>query len=169
MLPIQLEGAHPTGRYVRSGELDNRFKDADIDFLSSQRVELDAILAAVGEERFFQYIIDTLKELYPKRDYNRVIEVSSEELGDGYAKLIEIINKKIAAITKEEVDIIKDELEVIEGFIEVEEKEKEINDRLVEKLNENTEYKDFADKLNDLVKSHSLFKDDDENKKESAG
>ena len=52
-----------------------------LDFLDKERVELDAILAKVGDERFFQYILDTLKELYPKRDYNRAIEIPTDELG----------------------------------------------------------------------------------------
>jgi hypothetical protein len=150
-------GRHPTGKYVRSGEFDNRFKDADIDFLYNQRVELDAILAAVGEERFFQYIIDTLKELNPKRDYNRAIEVSSKELGDDYENLITTINNKIAEITKPEVDKIIAELKDIVGFIDVKEKRKGIKQKLVKKLSDNADYKDFADKLTQLVKSHRFF------------
>ena len=58
-------------RYVRhlvktgkhdDGRKDGRFKDVDVDFLDNERVELDAILAKVGDERFFQYILDALKE-----------------------------------------------------------------------------------------------------------
>lgn len=62
--------------YHRDGRKDERFKDVDVDFLDSQRVELDAILAKVGDERFFQYVLDTLKKLYPKRDYNTKFSMS---------------------------------------------------------------------------------------------
>ena len=48
-------GVHPTGKqYKRSGEEDDRFKDIDTRFLKDERVELDAILATVGDERFFE-------------------------------------------------------------------------------------------------------------------
>ncbi len=54
---------HPIGDYKRSGESDNRFTHVDIDFIDNARVELDAIIAVVGDERFFEYIKDTLKRV----------------------------------------------------------------------------------------------------------
>jgi DNA topoisomerase VI subunit A len=36
-------------------EGDERFKNVDIEFLKEQRIEIDAILAQVGDERFWEY------------------------------------------------------------------------------------------------------------------
>lgn len=41
-----------TGRH-KDGRKDERFRDVDIDFLDEERIELDAILAKVGDESFF--------------------------------------------------------------------------------------------------------------------
>src|SRR5215831_12770134 len=46
----------------------------DRDFLEHSRVEIDGVLAAVGSERLWEYIMYKLKQLFPKRDYNRVIQ-----------------------------------------------------------------------------------------------
>ncbi len=53
---------------------DERFKNVDVEFLE-RRIEIDAILAQVGDERFWEYIIFKLKQLYPKRNYNRAISL----------------------------------------------------------------------------------------------
>ena len=67
-------GVHPSGReYKRSGEEDGRFKEIDIRFLARERVELDAILAEVGDERVFNYIKDCLEDL-----------ISNKRLHKGY-------------------------------------------------------------------------------------
>jgi len=167
-------GCHPTGNYVRSGEFDNRFKDVDIDFLDTQRVELDAILAAVGEERLFEYIKDKFEELYPERDYNRVIELDDlllllekpdEEWGEQleHEKAIIKIDDKIKSFTEPEKEEIKGDLEDYEGFLEVQVERKNIKERLGKVLTDDPDCKDFIDKLSELVKSHPFFT------KESAG
>ena len=69
-----------------------------MDFLDDERVELDAILAKVGDERFFQYILDTLEELYPTRDYNRAIEIATDELGAEHEEALELIDNRVKDI-----------------------------------------------------------------------
>ncbi|MFL6381102.1 MAG: hypothetical protein ACJ72S_07415 [Nitrososphaeraceae archaeon] len=54
---------------------DERFKNVDVEFLKERRIEIDAILAQVGDERFWESIIFKLKQLYPKRNYNRAISL----------------------------------------------------------------------------------------------
>ena len=48
--------------------------DTDIEFLKRWKVELDAVLTEVGNERLFDYYLMQLKKKYPKRDYTRVIK-----------------------------------------------------------------------------------------------
>jgi 5S rRNA maturation endonuclease (ribonuclease M5) len=152
--------------YVRSlvgtgehsdGRKDERFKDVDVDFLDEERVELDAILANIGDERFFQYVTDTLKDLYPKRDYNRAIEIPSYRLHARHEESIDMIDDQVMHIISDESDKIREELREVLGFIDVNEKYDEIEEKLRKKLRNNPVYEDFADKLNELVESHPFF------------
>jgi len=146
---------------------DSRFSKADIEFLSNQRVEIDAVLAKVGGERLFEYILDRLKESYPKRDYNRAIEIPTE-LDAEHEKSLEVINKQVEQIIDNESNQVKDELKEIEGFIDVKEKETQIKNRLKSVLANAPDYKDFRKKLNELVNTHPFFKNKDmANKEES--
>ncbi|MGH9889878.1 MAG: hypothetical protein ACRD4Z_00560 [Nitrososphaeraceae archaeon] len=151
---------HPTGKdLVRSGEPDGRFTSVDIDFLWKERVELDALLAAVGEERFFEYIKYKFEQLYPERDYNRAIEVPTQDLGVKHEPVLTKINDKIKSITKSKVNEIKEELANVEGFLEVEEKLKDIKEELSNVFSDDPDYKDFTEKLTELVDSHPFFKE----------
>ena len=151
---------HPVGDFKRSGESDHRFTHVDIDFIDNARVELDAIIAVVGDERFFQYILDTLKELYPNRDYNRAIDIPKEDLGVKHEEVLTKISDKIENITKSETQDISEELQDTEGFLDVKEKLKEIKDRIAKVFTDNPDYVDFTDKLAELVKSHAFFKEE---------
>lgn len=159
-------------RLVRSGRHDDgrndtRFKAVDLNFLDDERVELDAILAKVGDERFFQYILDTLKVLYPKRNYNRAIEIPTEGFEIKHEKILATIHATVESIIADESNKIQNELKEIEGFIDVKEKLEEIKIRLGEVLTKDPSYDDFTKKLNQLVESHPFFKDKDEGKKSS--
>jgi DNA topoisomerase VI subunit A len=43
-------------------QTDKRFKDVDIEFLRAKRIEINAIIAKVGDERFWNFIMDKLKD-----------------------------------------------------------------------------------------------------------
>ena len=141
----------------RNGKKDERFREVDINFLDKERVELDAILAKVGDEKFFGYILHMLGRLYPNRDYNRAIEISSNSIHARHEDSIMIINKHVASLLSPECDKIKNELSRTPGFVEVKEKNEEICDRLRQLLSADPDYEDFDDKLNDLIESHPFF------------
>ena len=140
------------------GRKDERFKDVDVDFLDEERIELDAILAKVGDEKFFQYILDTLEDLYPKRDYNRAIEIPTEDLGARHEEILATIDTRVEDIISVKSDSIKKELGDVTGFVNVKEKLEEIKARLRKVLADNPDYEDFTSKLVELVESHPLFK-----------
>ena len=152
-----------------------RFKDVDVDFLDGadpefkdqERVELDAILAKVGDERFFEDILDTLKKLYPIRDYNRAIEIEIDELGAEHEETLELIDNKVKDIINDESEKIKEELKKFKGFVDVNEKLKEIKERLSKTLTDDPDYEDFTNKLEDLVKSHPFFSSSNKGKDQS--
>ncbi len=145
---------------------DPRFSSVDIDFLTKRRVEIDSIQAKVGSERLFGYILDSLKKLYPKRDYNRAIELPKPNdfkkiyeknlIGIEHEEFIELIETRKMDIMKPEIEKIEKELKEIEGFIEVEDKEKETKDRLAALFTNNPDYDDFMDKLKELY-SHPFL------------
>ena len=54
-------------------------KTIDKEFVKKRRVEIDAVLEQVGDERLWEYIIKSLIELYPTRNYNRVISMPAAE------------------------------------------------------------------------------------------
>jgi hypothetical protein len=142
---------------------DSRFSDVDIEFLKKKRVEIDAVLAKVGGERLFEYILDKLKELYPKRDYNRAIEIPSE-LDAEHEKSLEVIDRHIGQIINNESNQVKHELKQFEGFTEVKKKEDEIKQRLKNVLIGSSDYKDFTNKLKELVGTHPFFKNNNDDK-----
>jgi 5S rRNA maturation endonuclease (ribonuclease M5) len=141
----------------RDGRKDARFKDVDIEFLKKDRVELDAVLAKVGDERFFGYIIKTLQELYPKRDYNRALKLPVDSLHATHDYIIEEIKERVYYVISSEANKIRKELSETLGFIDVNEKSKEIEDRLRNALYQNPHYHNFADKLKTLVEEHPFL------------
>ena len=54
-------------------------KTIDKEFVKKRRAEIDAVLEQVGDERLWEYIIEKLIELYPTRNYNRVISMPATE------------------------------------------------------------------------------------------
>jgi hypothetical protein len=134
---------------------DSRFSDIDIEFLEHSRVEIDAVLAAVGSERLWEYIMHKLAKLFPTRDYNRVIS-SSPNLSLYYPKAIRTFNSYIdrcvwSLVAKEERKI-ESELEDVKGFIDVEDKRKEISKRLGEIVENDPHLKEIASKLEEMAK-----------------
>jgi len=114
--------------------LDN-FDDDVIDkqFVRTRRVELDAVLTAVGSKRFWEYIMHKLIELFPKRDYNRAISMPANEIlyPETLQKFLVSINSLVDEILKDEHKKIEDSLSNVKGeMIDVNAKSKEIEEQL---------------------------------------
>jgi hypothetical protein len=154
-------GMHPSdAKSDNAGKRDNRFKHVDVNFLQNERVEIDAILAKVGSQRFWEYIMDKLTHLFPTRNYNRAIELPTEYYSkeEGFDTLPEAIKKVLIHIeaiahiaikpTKEE---IISEMDEINGFLEVPEKKKNNSDRLSKVLAEDRDMKVIISKFQELL------------------
>jgi hypothetical protein len=111
---------------------------------------MDAILAKVGPERFFQYIMCRLKVLYPTRDYKRAIKLSTGQyynednfdiIPDAVRRLLAHVQDVANVATEDEGITIKSQLQEVEGFIEVPEKKKEILHQLAKVLREDKDMK----------------------------
>jgi len=150
------------------------FKHLDREFLRTKRVEIDAVLAAVGNERFWEYIMKKLIELSPTRDYNRAISMPANETL--YNKRLQdfwtFTNLCVESIVKEEKTQIQDELENVEGMIDVDEKNKEIQTRLKNKLSDNEGMNLIISKIDELRKALAkidMTKDDDDDSPPTKG
>jgi hypothetical protein len=176
-------GEHPAdAKNANAGKRDTRFADVDVDFLDNKRVEIDAILAKVGDERFWQYIMDKLKNLYPIRDYNRAIKLPTQYYStaeDGFDILPDAIKKVLKRIqniadvaTEQTENDIESEQEKVEGFIEVPEQMKRNAERLAKVLTENEGMKVIISKFEELLRPGVLPEtkpaDDENSRKESS-
>lgn len=143
---------------------DDKFSGGvvDVEFLEHNKIEVDAVLATVGSERLWEYLMGKMGKAYPKRDYNRVIE-SKPSLSHIYPEAIQNFTKYIEdhvnSIISKESETIESELKEIEGFIEVEEKKEDIEDRLGKIIDENQHLKDIASKIEELTKKEGYKKD----------
>ena len=154
------DSIHPSNaKNDNVGEFDDRFKDVDLKFLEYRRIEIDAILAKVGGERFFEFIMYKLRELSPTRNYNRAITISTELfnkdifdlLPEPIKNFLKVIQNVTDKATSEVKGNIETELSDVKGFLEVHEKEKEIVDRLTAAISENENIKIIATKCDDLL------------------
>jgi len=134
-------------------ESDSRFSDTvDIEFLKTNKIELDAILTAVGSERLWEYLTNKLKEHYPTRDYTRVIEKPDLSKHDPEAikNIRDTIYNYRDSITADKWTEIESSLQEVEGFIDVEEKGSEIDKELGKIVEDDTLLKELAAKLAEL-------------------
>lgn len=159
------KGKHPSdAKNDNAGEFDDRFEDVDLGFLKDRRIEIDAILAKVGSERFFEFIKHELKRISATRNYNRAIDISTEFYNKDIAEFLpdpirrflertQAISNAAAAKKKRE---IKSQLEKVEGFLEVEPKKKEIVKQLTEALAEDEDIKVLSSACEELMRSGIL-------------
>jgi hypothetical protein len=141
----------------------NYFEHLDKDFLRTRRVEIDAVLAAVGNERFWEYIMEKLIELSPTRDYNRAISMPANETL--YHKTLQdflvYVSWYVGKSVKDEETKIQDELENVAGMIDVDEKKKEIQTRLQNKVYADDEgMKLMVSKVDEILKALPKMEDD---------
>jgi predicted flap endonuclease-1-like 5' DNA nuclease len=135
-------------------ESDSRFSDTvDIEFLKTNKIELDAILTAVGSKRLWEYLTNKHKEYYPTRDYTRVID--RPNLESHYPEEVktakEIIDKYVTSITDPDWQNIEAELEEVEGFIEdVQQKEAQIDGQLGKIVKEDAIMKELGAKFAEI-------------------
>jgi hypothetical protein len=124
-----------------------------------KRIEIDSVLKAVGNEKFWNFILDELDDTFLYRNYNRSIDVpeyvSPKEIDDLLAKIKNIVMN----VQAEERENVKKELKRTTGFLDVDPKEKEIKERLRTVVENNP---DVKDKILDEIKNFSF---EDNNKK----
>jgi hypothetical protein len=148
-------------RLKERGFLSNYNDVIDSDFLEHSRVEIDGVLAAVGSQRLWEYIMHKLTTLFPKRDYRRVIfkPVSSSPgaIGD-IEDYIEYVKYKATHTKWEEIE---KSLSDIEGMIDIIAKRKEIEDELQDLVTNHETMKAVVSKFEELKAELQVDSDKD--------
>lgn len=142
-------------------EEDARFADLDIDFLTTNRIEINAVIAQVGDLRFWNFIMDKLQQLYPTRNYNRAIKLPSQDLGSdetdlyptAIRKFILHIRYVVQIAAKEIEENIESEQESVTGFLEVETQKQKNKDLVIKSISENAGIKMIESNLIKLCES----------------
>jgi hypothetical protein len=130
----------------------------DKEFVKKRRVEIDAVLEQVGDERLWEYIIEKLIELFPTRDYNRVISMPAVETL--YPRTIQnffsYINFVVNKITNDEETKIKNDLSEVKGMLDITEKDKEISGNLKNAVSQDNNMKIIESKIAELLNSDAI-------------
>lgn len=150
-----------TDRVEEVIEEDTRFKELDIDFLRTDRIEINAVIAQVGDLRFWNFIMDKLLQLYLFRDYNRAIELPSRDNeGDETELYPEAIEKFILHLrdtvqiaVKETEKKIELEQRRVKGFLEIETQKQRNSDLVRKAIAQNKNIKKIASCLAELQES----------------
>jgi hypothetical protein len=140
---------------------DKRFEDLDIEFLKTSRIEINAVIAAVGDKRFWKFIMDKLQKLYPIRNYNRDIKLPSKDLEDDETDIYPNAIKRLILHTREVVEEvvqepekkIESELKKVRGFLEVEVQKKKNKEIVMKVIAGNDEIKKIELSAAKLCKS----------------
>ena len=80
---------------------DPEIFNENLEYASKMRIEIDSIMVKVGNEPFWNFLVAKLFEKFPKRDYNRSIEVPEFVTPDVVNEFVERIQDKM----KESVEI----------------------------------------------------------------
>ncbi|HEY1248277.1 MAG TPA: DUF2399 domain-containing protein [Nitrososphaera sp.] len=134
----------------------------DTVFIEHSRVEIDGVLAAVGSERLWEYIMYKLKKMFPIRDYNRVIQEqpassSPGAIGD-IEDYIEYVKEKV---THAKWGEIQKSLAEVEGMIDIIVKRKEIEGELQELVTNDERMKVIVSKFKELKTELQVDSDKD--------
>jgi hypothetical protein len=145
-------------------EKDSRFSDLDIEFLKFKRIEINAVLAKVGAEKFWKFIMFTLKKYYPKRNYNRAIERPSKDPDmdetDLYppavrSLILHVRDIRDGAVETTEKQIVVDQ-QNIEGFLEVAEQRKKNKDLVRQVVADNEDIKKIELEVAKLCRNNGI-------------
>ena len=103
-----------------------------IDFLDTgMRIEIDSVRAQINNnEEFWNYILEEIEIIFPKRDYNRSIKVPEFVLPTIFEQFKENVTNIVSEIQAPERTKKIEELRNIKGFLDVKPKAEEIEEEL---------------------------------------
>jgi hypothetical protein len=141
----------------QNGYPDLRLKDVQEEYSPDgghsheYRIEIDAILAEVGAEGLWKYIMHKVEELKPF-DLTKSVNMPSSELlyPKEVSEFLSFLNKYTKDVTKTERGEIEDDLSSASELCDIKEKEKEIIESLTDIVAEDEGMKHIVLKLSDV-------------------
>jgi viroplasmin and RNaseH domain-containing protein len=121
-----------------------------LDYLEKTRIEIDSITAQVGNQIFWNFIMDKLEKKFTTRDYTRAIDIPDYIAPKGIKEITDALAKKGSQITENLRDEITKEMENVEGFKDTQQTQIEINDRIASKILEDSDIKSFIIDLENI-------------------
>jgi len=121
-------------------------------YLKNKRIELDSIVANIGAEGLWRFVLHRLKELGP---FNYTREVSMPSYETLYTR--EMVDMKsylgdyMAGTLREAKEITDNELTEVDGLIDIEAKEKEIRTKWNEIVSKNLGIKTISSEFRKLL------------------
>ena len=96
------------------------FDSQKLDFLRTRRIEINAVKNKVGPEKFSNWILDKLDEIYPNRDYNRAVRKPQPHWyrPEPLAQLNELVDRRITRLLGPEIVRCEAKLSNYQGFID---------------------------------------------------
>ncbi len=123
----------------------------DRQFLGNTRIEIDGVLAVVGSERLWEYIMHKLTTSFPKRDYNRVMQEQPSSDSPGAIGDIEDYVKYLKhSATDKRWNEIQQNLKNVEGMIDIAARRKEVEEELQGLVSNNARMKLIVSKFDEL-------------------
>ncbi len=143
---------------------DQLFADSDnhldekVKYVSSKRIEIDSVMAAVNDNpRFWRFILSKLQERYPTRNYNRAINVPEYVIPTMIESLIQNVQKKAVAISGQERHKIMEKYSNTTGFLNVNQHDIAVAKKLRTIVEDDKDIKSFLKKLDKLIKCTLSF------------
>ena len=96
---------------------DSEIFNENLEYASKMRIEIDSIMVKVGNEPFWNFLVAKLFEKFPKRNYNRSIEVPEFVMPDVVNEFVERIQDKMKEWLKSEYEGEKASLEHFNGML----------------------------------------------------
>ena len=118
--------------------------------VSKYRVEIDSILAEVGPSRLLEYIVHTLKTLYPTRDYNRAINVTPI-MPSELEEFISTFKEYLQEVDADEITAIRENLKNWRGLEKTVEIERMVKERILTKQMNDELVKEVLKKIGEIT------------------
>jgi hypothetical protein len=124
----------------------------NLKYITNKRIEIDSVLAKVGNKPFWNYVIHNLVKQFPKRNYNRSIHVPKFVMPDIISEFQDKVINRIVVSIGPEYDTITEELSDLEGTIDdVSEQEERITNRLKTIITNDEEIQPILIKVQNLM------------------
>jgi hypothetical protein len=145
-------------KYLQFQEFYSPFLQGSLPYLRDHRIELGAITANVGPQRFWDWLKNIILDVFQNRDYNRALDVPEVVYPDEYVDLTKKVEAKLKSILKQSHEDWKNKLSNHNGFINnTKEKLNEIETDMYDNtLMVNDDVKAFIKDLNKLMKKDYL-------------